>query len=59
MVAESTNLNITPMMPQEGQTRGGEHGEVEARQGVWRKEASLLRGESEEGGHRRMSVACK
>lgn len=42
--AEFANLNITPMMPQEGHTGGGGHGEVEARQRVWRKEASHLRG---------------
>lgn len=44
MGAEFANLNITPMMPQEGQAGGGGHGEVEARQRVWRKEASHLRG---------------
>lgn len=42
--AEFADLNITPMMPQEGQAGRGGHGEVEARQQVWRKEASHLRG---------------
>lgn len=62
MGAEFADLNITPVMPQEGQAGGGGHGEVEARQRVWRKEASegkeaRHQGESEERGLRRMSVA--
>ena len=39
MGAEFTSLNITLLMPQEGQAGGGGHGEVEAR--IWRKEARL------------------
>lgn len=55
MGAEFTSLNITLLMPQEGQAGGGGHGEVEAR--IWRKEARLqVGGEEARWG---MSVACK
>lgn len=44
MAAEFANLNITALMPQEGQAGGDGHGEVEARHRVWKKEVSHLRG---------------
>lgn len=55
MGAEFTNLNLTPLMPQEGQAGGGGHGEVEAR--IWRKEARHQEGEQE--ARWGLSVACK